>query len=59
MKNAMSADFPLTTADRRRIASILNEAADLYQSFDEPECLHRAQRLRLIAGEYAGNEQQA
>lgn len=59
MKNAMSADFPLTTADRRRIASILNEAADLYQSFDEPESLHRARRLRLIAGEYAGNEQQA
>ena len=59
MKNAMSADFPLTHADRRRIASILNEAADLYQSIDEPECLHRAKRLRLIAGEYAGNEQQA
>lgn len=55
----MSADFPLTTSDRRRIASLLNEAADLYQSIDEPECLHRAKRLRLIAGEYAGNEQQA
>ena len=59
MKNAMSADFPLTTSDRRRIASILNEAADLYQSFDDPESLHRARRLRLIAGEYAGNKQQA
>ena len=55
----MSADFPLTQADRRRIANLLNEAADLYQSIDEPECLQRAKRLRLIAGEYAGNEQQA
>lgn len=52
MKNAMSADFPLTPSDRRRIASILNEAADLYQSIDEPECLHRARRLRLIADQY-------
>ena len=48
----MSADFPLTQADRRRIASLLNEAADLYQSIDEPECLHRARRLRLIADQY-------
>ena len=55
----MSADFPLTQADRRRIANLLNEAADLYQSIDEPECLHRAKRLSLIAGEYAGNEQQS
>ena len=52
-------DFPLTKADRRRIASMLNEAADIYQSIDEPECLHRAIRLRLIAGEYAGNKQQS
>lgn len=48
----MSADFPLTTSDLRRIASLLNEAADLYQSIDEPECLHRARRLRLIADQY-------
>ena len=51
-------DFPLTTSDRRRIASLLNEAADIYQSIDETECLHRARRLLLIAGEYAGNKQQ-
>lgn len=52
MKNAISAAFPLTTSDLRRIASILNEAADLYQSIDEPECLHRARHLRLIADQY-------
>ena len=52
MKNAMSSDFPLTTSDLRRIASLLNEAADLYQSIDEPECLHRALRMRLIADQY-------
>ena len=52
-------DFPLTQADRRRIAGLLNEAADIYQSIDEPECLHRARRLRIIAVEYAGNEQQS
>lgn len=45
-------DFPLTTSDRRRIACLLNEAADLYQSIDEPESLHRARRLRLIADQY-------
>ena len=59
MKNAMSADFPLTPADRRRIASLLNEAADLYMGLDDTECIHRAKRLRLIAGEYAGNKKQA
>lgn len=55
----MSADFPLTPADRRRIASLLNEAADLYMGLDDTECIHRAKRLRLIAGEYAGNKKQA
>ncbi|MCI5757091.1 MAG: hypothetical protein MR037_02540 [Bacteroidales bacterium] len=52
-------DFPITPSDRRRIASLLNEAADIIQTIDEPECLHRARRLRLIAGEYAGNKQQS